>query len=112
MPSPHITREFPDYPTDSLPAVPRWLVPTHWRHNTAPSWEDPLAFTRVFIDYPDPADRELQGCARYWVGFSDGSITYAETESWSEALRGLRLARRRYRYRMRTEPQRAARRGF
>ena len=110
--TPDIAREFPDYPTDSLPKLPRWLVPTHWHHDAAPSWEDPLSFARVFVDYPYPADRELQDSARYWVGFSDGSITYVETDSWSEALHALRLARRRYRYRMRTEPHRAARRGF
>ena len=90
-----LTHEFPDMPLDSLPPIPRHWEDMSWHNEVSPSF---LAYTRidghyirVWIDYPDPADREL--CVkRYAAGWYDAEHSayadhpFIESDDWDSIL--------------------------
>ena len=84
-----VRNQFPDYPIISLPDLEGW-EDMSWRNDVCPSFcrNDFL----VWIDYPDPREREnFDGC-RFIVcgldaeGCLDYESTLLETDDWTEVL--------------------------
>ena len=83
--------EFPDFPTDAIPADvfgDGW-TDTSYRNDVSPSFE----FGRfvVFVDYPNPTDREYPESSRFSVyGCEDAlEANYGngcESDTWSDIL--------------------------
>ena len=85
-----VRNQFPDYPIISLPDLEGW-EDMSWRNDVCPSfWRNDFL---VWIDYPDPREREdFEGC-RFIVCRLDfdgcllvGSATLLETDDWTEVL--------------------------
>ena len=87
-----------EHPTiTDMPDLPPGWEDTSWHNDTCPSYRK--GRTMVFIDYPDPADRELdtghrfsayaldeEGCM-YFTGDGSGEDDLLHTDSWDEVLR-------------------------
>ena len=109
MNQPHlatIADEFPDYPEDALPPIPRDWQPVHWKNDVCPSWHVAGSFSaetevRVFIEWPELADRETAG-ARFAIVHGATILRKLpmlaedgyQTDSWPEILYLTRIARR------------------
>ena len=52
--------EFPDYPAADMPALPALgnFVDTSWHNDICPSITSDELGLQIWIDYPDPAQRE------------------------------------------------------
>ena len=74
---------FPDYPIDSLPPLPPGWEPTHWRNNSCPSWA--AGGVTLWIDYPDAAQREVDGMQRFALSDTDGN-DLLQTDDWRDVL--------------------------
>ena len=83
--------EFPGFPADSIPAdvfTEGW-TDTSYHNDIAPSFEKGR-FT-VFIDYPEPADRECPECPRFRVYGCEDSLAGnfgngCESDNWADIL--------------------------
>lgn len=78
------TIEFPDYPAADLPPMPEGFSDSSWHNDTCPSITNGSLI--VFIDYLDPAERELP-CLRFSVQKIEGDCSPVEvkaTDSWAE----------------------------
>lgn len=82
---PNIAGEFPDYPLESLPAVPSDWTDESWGNDTCPSWTTPTGI-HVFVDYPDESMREMPGGSRYTVMEYGAGEPIAHTDNWAEVL--------------------------
>lgn len=87
--------EFPDYPAESLPAIPDWLVSQHYHNDSSPSWAMTAADGRTItlhIDWPDKNDREIvDDSGRYVVLATVAGQDYTgdvvmESDDWSAVL--------------------------
>ena len=62
-------REFPDYPPLAMPPIPAGWHDESWHNDTAPSFSPcsgPMGeASQVWIDYPDPASREISEASRF-----------------------------------------------
>lgn len=58
--------EFPDYPADSMPALPETWQDMSWANDAAPFFLISEG-AGVFVDFPDPAQREISEGARFVV---------------------------------------------
>lgn len=89
--------EFDDYPHDALPPMPQGFEDCSWHNDTCPSitngtfgpddaHDGPALL--VFIDYPNPEQREFPKGKRFTVGRTDqGDFTTAlETDDWADVL--------------------------
>lgn len=71
---------FPDFPADGIPPMgPEW-IDVSYGNDVCPSFQIPGGFAQVFVDYPNPVDREIQTCARYTVLLANehGETDHAE----------------------------------
>ena len=66
-----ISTAFPDYPTADLPPIPSHWLDSSWHNDACPSFT--VAGLHVFVDYADPAKRELVGEPRFTVTTEDAS---------------------------------------
>lgn len=84
-------REFPDFKPAEMPDIPEGWEDQSWHNDTCPSF---LANgLRVFIDYADPAQRELPDTPRFSVSREPTEAenythdAELQTDDWSEVLR-------------------------
>jgi hypothetical protein len=80
-------REFPDFPAAAMPALPAGWIDTSWHNDVCPSYTSP-AGSVVWINYPDPADRDCADDARFlWCRLSDDGCASVEAgfDTWAEA---------------------------
>lgn len=91
--------EFPDFPPSGMPALAFPWVDTSWRNDTCPSYALPLFADgeqgpMLFIEYPDPAEREIPETLRF--GFqldtSDWENTSADTDDETAMRRLMAVA--------------------
>lgn len=93
---PTLAAEFPNYPIESLPAIPEGWEDTSWHNDMYPTFSAYTrtddAFIRVLIDHPEPAQRAMGG-PRYLACWFDGTgaqfqedFLIVETEEWSALL--------------------------
>ena len=81
--------EHPGFPADSLPAIPEDWKPSHWHNDTCPSWHvagstEIEPFAQVFIEHPDPDQREMAGC-RFLLANNYGE-ELTDTDDWTALL--------------------------
>lgn len=94
MTTPLWQQEFPDYPVDQFPSpIPAGWVDESWHNNVCPSFiateADGRALT-VWIDYPDPAQREFPDSRRFSVSVhdedGDDCVNALESDDWDGFL--------------------------
>jgi hypothetical protein len=54
-------KEFPSYPVEAMPAIPKDWLDVSWRNDACPRFVVPHLGVSVWIDWPDPEDREAGG---------------------------------------------------
>jgi hypothetical protein len=74
-----IAAEFPDYDLTTLPPIPADWEDHSWHNDAAPSWHAPGGFN-VWVDYLDPAMREIPGGLRFIVHKLDGDGCFTSDE--------------------------------
>ena len=88
--TPQYQREFPDFVLD-VPVPDHW-ADSSWHNDVCPSWiiregAPGLAGVAVFIDYADPALRELPGPRfNVVVGEPAEALTLLATDQWAAVL--------------------------
>lgn len=96
---PRYIREFPDFPTIEV-EIPAGFVDASWHNDVSPHWEDEARGLSLWIDYPDPAIREMgKDWPRYQVFIMGDDGEYLDdplvaTEKWEEVLAALEGFRR------------------
>lgn len=84
--------EFRNYPLRDLPEMPKGFEDASWHNDACPSIESRALGLRVWIDFPNPDDRELAGMGRFTVqkidadGESVDSPDLLNTDDWSAVL--------------------------
>jgi len=83
--------EFPDFPAADLPAIPAGFEDTSWHNDACPSFTSDQIGLTIWVDYLDPALRELEGAyQRFCVTPQDHGVETTEpslmTDSWEEVL--------------------------
>lgn len=81
--------EFPDFAPETMPAIPAGFIDDSWHNDACPSFFHPGLRLRIFIDYAEAAERELEG-PRFCLGRDDdpeGTIAVLMTDDWSEIER-------------------------
>jgi len=89
--------EFPDFDPATMPAIPAGFDDVSWCNDSCPSFVDEGAGMILFIDFADPADREVPERPRFSVGEWDGGATGVElfcSDEWPEVESFLADARR------------------
>ena len=84
-----MAKEFPDYEQISLPLIPQGWEESSWHNDSCPSFVIGETGLQVYLDYPKPEDRELQGGHRYCVlkANADGSVQdLGSSDVWSAVL--------------------------
>lgn len=86
---PNYRRHFPDFAPATLPAIPDGWKDVSWRNDSCPSFE--AGHVHVFVNYADPAERELSEGGRFFAlactdsqGYHDGGLL--DTDDWSAML--------------------------
>lgn len=87
--------EFPDYDASTLPTIPPGFEPAHWHNEACPHWERAVddgssPYLSLWIDFPDPAHREVAG-PRYLLLWNsaptnDRSLCLEHTDDWAAIL--------------------------
>lgn len=81
--------EFPGFDPATLPAIPADWTDVSWKNDACPSFlaaAGPTWEILVFVDWADPAERELGGASRYSVqrhanDGDDGACSFS-SDSW------------------------------
>lgn len=89
-----LVREFPDFDLATLPALPEGFVDHSWHNDVCPCFRYEKLRLTLWIDYADPAKRELKATCRFgliledWpISNSDADRAYiAETDDWPAVL--------------------------
>lgn len=86
-------RQFPGYRLGDMPAIPAGWIDTSWHNDAAPSFQvatGPMGEpVQIWIDHPDPAQREVPGIARFLLtrrGPEDDMEEIHAGEDWNAAL--------------------------
>lgn len=78
---------FPDYPAAAMPELPLGWYDASWRQDVCPCYARDDGAVLIWIDYPNPSDREYYNTRRFRVmRFGDDDIM-AETDHWDKALK-------------------------
>lgn len=79
---------FPDFPPETMPAIPPHWVDVSWGPENCPSFEVIPGFI-VWVDYADPSQREYPDTKRFTVAdVSDinNHRTLIETDDWEAVV--------------------------
>lgn len=79
--------EFPDFDAATMPAIPADWTDTSWHNDTCPSFS--VNGLRIFVDYADPAMREVPECERYSVHTDDDGRDICYGDDWAAVLRAV-----------------------
>ena len=81
---------FPDYPPADMPALPYLFDDSSWKNDVCPSYSSDAFNLRIWIDYVDPAQREVDQDNRFIVSdLEDDTGSHdvlLQTDDWSEVL--------------------------
>jgi hypothetical protein len=77
---------FPDYPVAAMPTLPDGWEDVSWRQDVCPCYARASGNVVIWIDYPDPSDREYHNTKRFRVVAYDDPDHVDETDSWEMAL--------------------------
>jgi hypothetical protein len=78
---------FPTFPADAMPALPAGFHDASYRNDVCPRYTSNDDRVSIWIDYPNPDDREYCLMHQYRVtlaSIDDGIVL--ETDDWAEAL--------------------------
>lgn len=92
MDTPKYRTEFPDFPETDLPALPVGFEDTSWHNDACPSFTSDGRGLTIFINYTDPAKREV-GWPRFSLQNQEAGVETTggfDTDSWDEALAYIR----------------------
>ncbi len=64
-PFPNMATEHPGFDQSTLPAIPDGFTDSSWVNDTCPSFLNEAAGRIIFVDYPDPAEREDPDLPRF-----------------------------------------------
>jgi hypothetical protein len=77
--------EFPDFPEADFPvAIPAGFEDSGWHNDVSPSLFAEALNLRIWIDYRDPAQREIGAGKRFIV--AGEAETLFQSDEWSEVL--------------------------
>jgi len=80
--------EFPDYPAHRLPPIPEGWTDMSWANDACPCFG--VGRLIVFIDYPEPSERECPESKRFSVQANpetDGhNETFFDSDDWNAVL--------------------------
>jgi hypothetical protein len=62
---PNFREEFPNYPADQMPQLPEGWTDHSWGNDACPSFVFEAKQIALFVDYPDPKDREFDDLKRF-----------------------------------------------
>jgi len=79
--------EFTEFDVSTLPAIPATWRDISWHNDACPSWRTPNGW-HVFVDFANPAEREVENASRF-SAIHDDLGTNFDTDSWGELLVGL-----------------------
>lgn len=90
-------KEFPGFDPATMPALPEGFVDISWHNDACPSFFDPKAGLRLFVDYEDPAERELTRGFRFSLHTCDEAGDFLEpvldSNDWAAILAAIANAR-------------------
>lgn len=75
-----LRREHPDFDLATLPAIPLGWEDTSWHNDACPSFQTPNG-VRVYVDYADPAQRELGPTASRFGAIYDPEDGQSSTDT-------------------------------
>ena len=83
--------EFPDFPEADMPAMPEGFTDSSWHNDVCPSIQNEKLGLRIFIDYVDVDQREVQeNGGRFIVYRTDDNKMPNDdvlvTDNWDEVL--------------------------
>lgn len=84
-PFPDLEEEFPGWPASEVADIPKFMIPSHNRHNECPSWKTPDGLIEVFVERENPEDRASPETPRYGV-LAYITSTNDYQEAFSKAL--------------------------
>ena len=87
---PSYTKEFPDFgPMDVV--IPEGFKDTSWHNDICPSFSS--ATHKIWVDYANPTDRELEYQSRFTLCLIDADGEYIDTltqsDDWTDILKAL-----------------------
>lgn len=80
---------FPDYDPATLPSIPAHWVDNSWRNDACPWWVVEKPQLHVYVNYLNPADREIPATPRFFVlSIADATLDHVvlESDDWAEVL--------------------------
>lgn len=91
MSAPLWQREFPDFPVDGMPTpMPAGFEDASWLNDACPSFDNDAAGLRLWVNYPNPRDREIEGSSRFILCRTDANGEQVEdlfeTEIWIDMI--------------------------
>lgn len=91
--------EFPDFDGATLPEIPAGFEDASWHNNACPSFRNEALSLEIFIDYADPAMREMgpdmvRYSVQYWPHDTlDAPVDVAHGNDWAAILDAIELRR-------------------
>lgn len=79
-----IAREFPDFDLATLPPIPEGWTDSSWHNDACPSFTK--GELQLFIDYADPARRELGIEAPRFALMRMPDLTLCWSDEWADVL--------------------------
>lgn len=93
--------EFPDFPAADMPAIPEGFTDQSWHNDVCPHFIHEASGVVIWIDYADPAQREIPAYERFrvqqcvdldpdrgWLA-GGGELELFETDDWAVVERSL-----------------------
>lgn len=83
--------EFPDFPEADMPPLPCGFDDSSWHNDMCPSYINEMLGLRIFIDYPNIYDREIQKHAERFIVYAldeneQPNEDLLATDDWTEVL--------------------------
>lgn len=87
-----IKTEFPRYPKLDV-TLPAGFVDESWHNETCPGFFNAALSLRLWIDYPNMEDREIQGFGRFSlvheIEYGSDMREIVSTDNWQEILEAI-----------------------
>ncbi|MDX0262906.1 hypothetical protein GOC60_17130 [Sinorhizobium meliloti] len=89
--------EFPGFDPATMPPLPEGFVDISWHNDACPSFMDPKTRLRLFVDYADPAEREMTRGFRFSLHTcdKDGDCLQPviDSDDWGDIAAAIEKAR-------------------
>jgi hypothetical protein len=88
--------EFPDMPDADMPVMPYGFYDSSWHNDACPSYANEMLGLRIWIDYVDPAKREIEQTGKRFILCSmpdyETEFETIETDSFAEIIAAIETA--------------------